>query len=193
MKCVVGLGNPGEQYAATRHNVGFLVAEAVAAACAIRLRSMGGPAVAGRGVLAGEEVWIAEPQGYMNRSGAAVRWLLNETGAGPDALLVVHDDLDLPLGQLRFKRRGGHGGHNGVRSIIEALGTNEFLRLKVGIGRPSAGSESADYVLERFSRDEEPVVAGVVERAREAVTVALTDGAGVAMNRFHAEGSGTGE
>jgi PTH1 family peptidyl-tRNA hydrolase len=186
VKCVVGLGNPGVQYATTRHNIGFLVADAFAAAHAIQLRALGGQVVAGRGALAGEDVWIVEPQGFMNRSGAAVQWLLDETGAGPDALLIVHDDLDLPLGQLRFKRKGGHGGHNGVRSVIETLGTDEFLRLKVGIGRPTAGSDTVDYVLEPFSRDEQPAVAGVIERARDAVTAALTDGVGAAMNRFHA-------
>jgi PTH1 family peptidyl-tRNA hydrolase len=185
VKCVVGLGNPGAQYAATRHNVGFLVVEAVAAAHSIPLRPLSGPVVAGRGALAGEDVWVVEPQGFMNRSGIAVQWLLGETGSAPDSLLVVHDDLDLPLGQLRFKRRGGHGGHNGIRSIIEILGTDEFLRLKVGIGRPPTGSETVDYVLEPFARGEEPVVAAVVERGRDAVTVALTDGVAVAMNRFH--------
>jgi PTH1 family peptidyl-tRNA hydrolase len=181
VKCVVGLGNPGAQYAATRHNAGFLVADAVASAHGIRLRPM-----AGHGTLAGDALWVAEPQGYMNRSGIAVRWLLQEAGAGPESLLVVHDDLDLPLGQLRFKRRGGHGGHNGVRSIIETLGTDDFLRLKVGIGRPPAGHDSVDYVLEPFSREEEAVVAAAVERGREAVTVALSEGVGAAMNRFHA-------
>ncbi len=185
MKCVVGLGNPGAQYAATRHNVGFLVAEAFAAAHDIRLRPVNGQVLVGRGILAGDALWVAEPQGFMNRSGVAVQWLLAEAGAGPEALLVIHDDLDLPVGQVRFKRRGGHGGHNGVRSIIEILGTNEFLRLKVGIGRPPTGSDTVDYVLERFSRDEEPVVAAAVERGRDAVTVALTEGVGAAMNRFH--------
>jgi PTH1 family peptidyl-tRNA hydrolase len=186
VKCVVGLGNPGAPYAATRHNIGFLVADAVASAHGIRLRPMGGQVLAGQGALAGDALWVAEPQGYMNRSGIAVQWLLAEIGSAPGSLLVVHDDLDLPLGQLRFKRKGGHGGHNGIRSIIEALGTDEFLRLKVGIGRPLIGSESVDYVLEPFSRDEQAVVAGVVARGRDAVIVALTEGVGTAMNRFHA-------
>ncbi|MFZ5876246.1 MAG: aminoacyl-tRNA hydrolase [Nitrospirota bacterium] len=186
MKCVVGLGNPGAQYAATRHNIGFLVADAVSSAHGIRLRPMGGHVLAGQGALAGDALWVAEPQGYMNRSGIAVQWLLAESGAGPESLLVVHDDLDLPLGQVRLKRRGGHGGHNGVRSIIETLGTDEFLRLKVGIGRPPTGRDTVDYVLEPFSREEKAAVAAVVERSREAVTVVLTEGVGAAMNRFHA-------
>jgi PTH1 family peptidyl-tRNA hydrolase len=182
---VVGLGNPGAQYAATRHNIGFLVADAVAAAHGIALRPMGGQVLAGQGTLDGDALWVAEPLGFMNRSGIAVQWLLGETGSTPGSLLVVHDDLDLPLGQLRFKRKGGHGGHNGVRSIIEVLGTDEFLRLKVGIGRPRIGSETVDHVLEPFSQDEQPIVAGVVERGRDAVTMALTEGVGAAMNRFH--------
>jgi PTH1 family peptidyl-tRNA hydrolase len=109
VKCVVGLGNPGAQYAVTRHNVGFLVAEAFAAVYDIRLRPVNDQVTVGRGALVGDVLWVAEPQGFMNRSGVAVRWLLGEAGVGPEALLVVHDDLDLPVGQVRFKRRGGHG------------------------------------------------------------------------------------
>lgn len=185
MKLVVGLGNPGARYAATRHNVGFRVVEAFAAARRIRLR----PAddlVAGSGALDGEELWVAEPRGYMNRSGSGVRALLAQTNGEPDALLIVYDDLDLPLGQLRFKRRGGHGGHNGVRSIIEALGTDAFLRLKVGIGRPPDGLDPVEYVLEPFLPEEEAAVASAVERARDAISVALSEGVNAAMNRFHA-------
>lgn len=186
MKLVVGLGNPGAGYAATRHNVGFLVVEAFAAVHHIPLRPVGEHAAAGRGTLAGEDLWVAEPLGYMNRSGSAVRVLLTESGGEPGSLLVVYDDLDLPLGQLRFKRQGGHGGHNGVRSIIEALGTDEFLRLKVGIGRPPDGHDPVEYVLEPFSTEEAPVIASAVVRARDAVAAALTEGVGAAMNRFHA-------
>lgn len=184
MKLVVGLGNPGARYAATRHNVGFRVVEALAAAHAIRLHPAGDLAV-GRGALAGEELWLLEPLGYMNRSGNAVRTMLEEAGGEPSALLVVYDDLDLPLGQLRFKRAGGHGGHNGVRSIIEALGTDVFLRLKIGIGRPLAGRDPVEYVLEPFSPEEEGVIGPAVERAREAIDAALVEGVDAAMNRFH--------
>lgn len=185
MKLVVGLGNPGARYAATRHNVGFRVVEAFAASQRISLRPSGEHA-AGRGVLAGEALWVAQPLGYMNRSGSAVRLLLTEAGAGPESLLVVYDDLDLPLGQLRFKRQGGHGGHNGVRSIVEALGTEAFLRLKVGIGRPPAGCDPVEYVLEPFSPEEDAVIGPALERAGEAIAVALTNGVDAAMNRFHA-------
>lgn len=181
----MGLGNPGARYAATRHNVGFRVVEAFAAAHHIDLRPAGDRA-AGRGVMAGEDLWVVEPLGYMNRSGSAVRAMLAATSGEPSALLVVYDDLDLPLGQLRFKRAGGHGGHNGVRSIIEALGTDAFLRLKVGIGRPLIGGDPVEYVLEPFSAEENAVIVPAVERARDAITAALTDGVDAAMNRFHA-------
>jgi PTH1 family peptidyl-tRNA hydrolase len=185
VKLVVGLGNPGARYAATRHNVGFRVVEAFAAAHQIRLRPAGEHAV-GRGILAGETLWVVEPLGYMNRSGSAVRAMLDETSGEPGVLLVVYDDLDLPLGQLRFKRAGGHGGHNGVRSIIESLGTDAFLRLKVGIGRPPEGRDPVQYVLEPFLPEEEAAMGPAVERARDAIDAALTEGVNAAMNRFHA-------
>lgn len=185
MKLVVGLGNPGARYAATRHNVGFRVVEAFAAAQQIRLQPANGH-LAGRGSLAGDDLWVLEPLGYMNRSGSSVRAMLDQSGAEPSALLVVCDDLDLPLGQLRFKRAGGHGGHNGVRSIIEALGTDAFLRLKVGIGRPPVGCDAVEYVLEPFSAEEETAIVPAVNRARDAIGVALAEGVDVAMNRYHA-------
>ena len=182
---VVGLGNPGREYAATRHNIGFRVVEAFAAAHDIRLRRHGSDARAGRGVLGGDDLWVAEPLTFMNRSGAAVQFLLREAGGSVQALVVVHDDLDLAFGRLRFKRRGGAGGHNGVRSIIETLGTDEFLRLKVGIGRPAPGRDPVDYVLEPFAPDEGPGVTAMVETACEALGVALTDDVTTAMDRFH--------
>jgi len=185
VKVVVGLGNPGAEYAVTRHNVGFRVAEAFAAAHGIPLRRSGSLALAGRGTMAGDEVWVAEPLTMMNRSGAAVRHLLCESGGDASSLVVVHDDLDLPLGCLRFKRRGGPGGHNGVRSIIEVLGTDAFLRLKAGIGRPAPGADPVDYVLEPFAPDERRTVSAMIEAACEALRVALTDGVTTAMNRFH--------
>lgn len=185
VKLLVGLGNPGVRYAATRHNVGFRVAEALAARRRIRLKAWSERAVVGQGVLNGDELWVAEPLGFMNRSGAVVKDLLAGAAAGPDALVVVYDDLDLPLGQLRFKRKGGHGGHNGLRSIIDSLGTDAFLRLKVGVGRPPPGRDPVDYVLEAFLPSEEGAVASSVTQACDALEVALTEGVDVAMNRFH--------
>lgn len=169
----------------TRHNVGFRVVEAFAAAHHISLRRVGPHARAGRGVFGGQDVWIVEPLTFMNRSGGPVRLVLQEAGGDPESLLVVHDDLDLPLGHLRFKQRGGHGGHNGVRSIIETLGADEFLRLKVGIGRPAGQAAAADHVLDAFEPAERPAVEAAIERACDALCVALTDGVTTAMNRFH--------
>lgn len=186
MKVVVGLGNPGREYAATRHNIGFRVVEAFAGLHHIRLRRAGNEALAGRGVVGGGDLWVVEPLTFMNRSGAAVQFLLREAGGSVQALVVVHDDLDLAFGRLRFKRRGGAGGHNGVRSIIDTLGTDDFLRLKVGIGRPAPGIDPVDYVLEPFAGDELPGVSTLVDEACEALRVALTEGLTTAMNRFHA-------
>lgn len=186
MSLVVGLGNPGADYASTRHNVGFMVVEAFAAAHRIALKKTGSHARVGRGVVNGKDVWVAEPLTFMNRSGGAVRLLLQESGGDVASLLVIHDDLDLPLGQLRFKRRGGPGGHNGIRSIIEVLGGNDFLRLKVGIGRPAGSTEVTDHVLDAFMPAERATVDSMIERARDAVEMLLTDGVTAAMNRFHA-------
>ena len=183
---MVGLGNPGREYAATRHNAGFRVVEAFAAAHHIRLRRAGNDALAGRGAVGGEDLWVAEPLTFMNRSGAAVRFVLQEAGGDVQSLVVVHDDLDLAFGRLRFKRRGGAGGHNGIRSIIDTLGTDDFLRLKVGIGRPAPGIDPVDYVLEPFAPGELQGVSALVEDACEALRVVLTEGLTTAMNRFHA-------
>ncbi len=183
---VVGLGNPGREYAATRHNIGFHVVEAFAASHHIRLRRTGNDALAGRGVVGAEDLWLAEPLTFMNRSGAAVRFVLAESGGDVQSLVVVHDDLDLALGRLRFKHRGGAGGHNGVRSIIETLGTDDFLRLKVGIGRPAPGIDPVDYVLEPFAPGEVQSVNTMVQGACQALQIAVTEGLSAAMNRFHA-------
>ena len=183
MKVVVGLGNPSPEYAATRHNVGFRVVEMFAAIHRVPLKTMQKQVRVGQ---VSGELWVAEPLTWMNHSGQAVRWLLEETGSGVESLIVVHDDLDLPVGRLRFKRRGGHGGHNGVRSIVETMGTGEFLRLKLGVGRPPAGKDPVEYVLEPFSRYETADIDAAVGTACEALDVALAEGVTAAMNRFHA-------
>jgi PTH1 family peptidyl-tRNA hydrolase len=182
VKLVVGLGNPGARYAATRHNVGFRVVEAFAAVHHIRLRPAGDHA-AGRGALAAEELWVVEPLGYMNRSGSAVRALLEETNGDPGALLVVYDDLDLP--RAVAVQRMGATADTAACLDHRALGTDAFLRLKVGSAGP-LGYDPVEYVLEPFSPEEEAVIVPAVERARDAINVALTEGINVAMNRFHA-------
>jgi len=182
---VVGLGNPGPDYASTRHNAGFLVVGRLAERWrAGPWRDVCGSRVAeARG--AGQEVLLAQPQTFMNRSGAALRRLVERTGLPADRVLVVHDDLDLPFGRLRVRLGGGTGGHNGVRSVVEELGTGDFLRLKIGIDRPAGMGDAADYVLSLFSPDEQAVLEPLLGRAVDAVESILVEGPARAMNRFH--------
>lgn len=182
---VVGLGNPGPRYDGTRHNAGFLVVDRVAErwraepwrdACRSRVaRARGGD----------HPVLLAQPQTFMNRSGAALRVLVERTGLPPGRVLVIHDDLDLPFGRLRIRVGGGAGGHNGIRSILEELGTGDFVRLKLGIDRPTGKGDGADYVLSPFSPDEQAVLDPLLGRAADAVESIIVEGPSRAMNRFH--------
>jgi PTH1 family peptidyl-tRNA hydrolase len=139
----------------------------------------------GEGVWGGWRVVLAKPLIYMNRSGTAVRALMQKLDCGPEQLLVLHDELDLPLGRLKFKERGGDGGHRGVRSIISSLGTDHFLRLRIGIGRPPPGVKAADYVLSPFEEEECTLVEQVLDRVVEALQTFLEEGLQKAMNRYH--------
>ena len=138
----------------------------------------------GTGWINSQNVVLAKPLTFMNLSGEAVKKIVSAFSAGMEDLIVIHDDLDLPVGRLRVKRRGGDGGHQGVRSIIEAMGGNAFLRLKVGIGRPPKGMEPAEYVLEAFEEDDQPEIDSALSRAAEALVVILSEGVEAAMNRF---------
>lgn len=184
MILVVGLGNPGRRYRGTRHNVGQVVVERLAGRLGVSLAEHGW-ARAGRGRVGGKTVVLAVPVTYMNASGQAVRDLLRRHRGRPADLLVVHDDMDLPLGRIRLRPDGGAGGHNGVRSIIEEVGTADFARLRIGIGRPPEGVDPVDYVLEEFGADERPVVDEVVERAVDAALTVVSQGLEAAMNRFN--------
>lgn len=186
MKLIVGLGNPGDEYARTRHNVGFVVADAVAEAHQITLNQTKFKAIIGKGVIGSEEVIIAKPQTFMNRSGESVSSLLSFFKLNPTDCIVICDDLELPTGKIRVRGKGGHGGHNGLRSIIELTGSQEFVRVRVGIGRPNDSSQVSNYVLNTFSKDEKPLIADAVERASKAVEATIKDGAEMAMNRFNA-------
>lgn len=165
---IVGLGNPGPEYGASRHNVGFWVVDLLAAQHRIRVTRKGHYSLVGNGFICGEPVVLAKPQAFMNRSGLAVGALLSALGLGPGEMVVVHDDIDLPLSRLKLKTRGGDAGHLGVRSIIEALGTGEFRRLRVGVGRPAGKGEMVDYVLSPFAEEEIPLAeeAAVAAAAR---------------------------
>ncbi len=182
---VVGLGNPGPQYAWTRHNLGFLVVAALAEQWRIPLNKSTLDAAWGQGRVGGKTVVLAQPATYMNLSGRAVSRLLAYFKFTPAALVVVHDDLDVPLGRLKIVERGGPGGHKGVLSIINALDTEEFLRVKLGIGRPPREMPTENYVLSHFAREEEEMVAGLVERGAAAVDCLIKEGLQAAQNQFH--------
>jgi len=181
---VAGLGNPGPEYAATRHNVGFMVLERLAGPRGAFRRARHDVEIASV-QLSGAAVALLKPQAFMNLSGPGVGAWLEALGLAPERLVVVHDDLDLPLGRLRVSARAGAGGHRGVASIQEALGTTEFPRLRVGIGRPSEGSEAVEHVLAAFAAEELPTLALVLADAAEAVRVLIRQGLGPAMNRYN--------
>jgi PTH1 family peptidyl-tRNA hydrolase len=181
---LVGLGNPGKAYAQTRHNVGMWVIERAAARWLIRL-SPRDLAQQGSGRLGGELIELAGLLDWMNVSGPPLKGLLRRFELTPGELIVVHDDLDIEPGRLRIKLAGGHGGHNGIKSIVEALGTPQFVRLKIGIGRPAPGQDSADYVLESVTKDEMAVFEPCLERAVDALECLIHRGPEVAMNQFN--------
>jgi PTH1 family peptidyl-tRNA hydrolase len=183
---IVGLGNPGDEYSRHRHNIGFRVVEALARAHGLAFsREKGAKAHVARGRIAGRPVILAKPQTFMNLSGQAVGRLSRAHGIPPECILVVYDDLDLPLGRLRLRPEGGSGGHKGMRSIIDTLGTQAFPRLRVGIDRPPGQMDPADYVLHPFGNDQKPFVAGAVERAVAAVELWLAEGIVAAMDKFN--------
>ena len=185
MKLVVGLGNPGERYAETRHNIGCMVAVRMAARAGIALKRQGYQGFYGVGRLAGEEATVLLPQTFMNRSGASVAPACQSLGVTPGDLIVVHDEIDLPFGTLRIKLGGGHGGHNGLRSITEALGHGDFVRVRLGIGRPPAGGDVSGYVLSRFASAERQVLADLLDQGAAAVEAVLARGSAAAMNEFN--------
>jgi len=185
MKLVIGLGNPGDKYKLTRHNLGFAVIDYLSSRKNIPLSQFKYQAQLGQGSLDGEEVVLAKPLTYMNRSGQAVRGMLEGLGLTTLDLLVVCDDLDLPLGSLRIRPQGGSGGHNGLASIISCLGSNQFTRLRLGIGHPLVNIAPADYVLSPFAPQEEETAQQMVIKATEAVICLIQQGIQTAMNRFN--------
>jgi peptidyl-tRNA hydrolase, PTH1 family len=187
---VVGLGNPGERYAATRHNVGARVVELAAVRWSVTLKTSQEVRL-GTGRVGSTDVVLAQPLSWMNLSGPAVQRLLDQSALSPAQLIVVHDDLDLELGRLRIRQRGGSGGHNGLLSVITTLETEEFCRVKVGIGRPAVGEDPADFVLSPFSPDQLCLINPTLDRAVEALESFLTEGVAAAMNRYNARGTET--
>lgn len=181
---VVGLGNPGGSYAHTRHNVGFMVIDQLARLLRVAVTRRQGEALIAEAALRGRRIVLAKPQTYMNLSGSAVNHLARRYRALPEEILVVSDDMDLPFGRLRFRPGGGSGGHRGLTSIIGALGTDRFPRLRVGIGH---GQEAVEHVLGGFAPDEEAALERVIETAAQAAFTACGDGLERAMNVFNAQ------
>ncbi len=192
MLLVVGLGNPGTRYTSTRHNVGFRFIDLLAKKAEIRLNDRRAKAVLGQGRIAGHEVVLAKPRTFMNNSGEGVEYLLARFGGRPAELLVVYDEMALPTGRIRLRASGSHAGHNGIRSIISAVQTDAFPRLRIGVGQPSNSGESVPHVLGKFSKEEEPLIAQAVQNAVSAVHCMLEESIDVAMNRFNVIGNSTG-
>jgi PTH1 family peptidyl-tRNA hydrolase len=185
MKIVIGLGNPGRKYERTRHNAGFMAIDELAGGAGIELNLEKCHAMFGKGVIGVEKVVLAKPQTYMNDSGRSVAALLKDAYASPVDLIVLHDELDLAAGVVRVKTGGGHGGHNGLRSLIEYLGTPDFVRVRIGIGRPLPGRDTADYVLSPFFAEEREAAATAIVNAAEAARVIIAGGVTKAMNQFN--------
>jgi PTH1 family peptidyl-tRNA hydrolase len=182
---LVGLGNPGREYRQTRHNVGFMVIDELCKVLNARLTRMQGKALVGSGVLASCKIILAKPQTFMNLSGQSVASLVKFYKVPHSQLLVILDDLDLPVGTLRIRPGGGSAGNKGLMSIIQLLGTEEFPRMRLGIGRPPGQKNGADYVLQDFQNSEMELVKGVLDKASRAAQVFVISGIDQAMNQFN--------
>jgi len=198
MKLIVGLGNPGRGYAGNRHNAGFMCLSHFARTQGIKLNKKQGKARIGGGEVVGVELVLARPQTYMNQSGQSVKALARKFKVSPGDIIIVHDDLDLPPGKIRIRRGGGSAGHKGVASVVAELGSREFVRVRVGIGRPVAsdGSEElteeaiVDYVLGDFAPEEKLVISRAIPVVGEAILCLLAAGLEIAMNKYNRELTG---
>jgi peptidyl-tRNA hydrolase, PTH1 family len=182
---VAGLGNPGAEYATTRHNAGFMVIDMLAAAHKIAVDRSKFNVIYGRGRIQGVEVLLAKPQAFMNRSGPPLRQLADYFRIRREAVIIVHDDIDLAFERLKIIEKGGDGGHKGIKSLIEALGGDQFVRLRVGVGRSETGGDVVGHVLGRFSADELTMLDKFLHRAAEAVEAILSKGTKEGMNRYN--------
>lgn len=186
MYLIVGLGNPGEEYAHTRHNAGFDTIDALAAEVGARYWKTEGGALTAKGTWHGEDVVLAKPQSYMNTSGGPVKTLMKTYGVAPDHLIVIHDELDIDPGTIRVKFGGGHAGHNGLRSICDKLGTRDWFRVRIGIGRPPGRKPVVDWVLSRpRSKDDAAVFESAVDQGAQAVLSLIDNGLEKTQARFN--------
>ena len=191
MKLIVGLGNPGPEYAFTPHNAGFLAVDRIAAICDVQIANRRARALTAKASFAGHDVLLAKPETYMNLSGLSIAALLHELDLGIEDLIVLYDELAIPLGTLRIRERGSAGGHNGVKSISAALGTDEWLRVRIGVGKPplESGREvkagGTDFLLSPMRKAELAVLDEMLDQAVRAVETILTKGVSVAMQEFN--------
>jgi len=189
MKLIVGLGNPGKKYLQTRHNVGFQTVTYLSHAHNISIDTNRFQSLYGRVSLYGHSILIAKPQTYMNLSGAAVGALARYYKIPPSHILVIHDDMDIDFGRFKIKIHGSSAGHRGIESIITALNSSDFLRIRVGIGKPISHIDPVDFVLQPFTLEEQTIISGVFKNIDECICLLLTQGVEPAMNRFHGQNS----
>ena len=185
MRLIVGLGNPGPEYEWTPHNMGFLAIDGIAERAGIRITRPEAKSYVGRGKFAGEEVILAKPQTMMNLSGVAVRMLLEKYECDPAEMIVLTDEVDLPWGMLRIRERGSAGTHNGLKSIVSAVGSGEFIRVRLGIKPEKIWGELRDYVLSKLNRADREIAGQMVTDATDAVELIITEGVGKAMSKFN--------
>lgn len=183
MKMIIGLGNPGDKYEKTRHNVGFMLVDMLAVDLKVAVSKSKYQALLGEAQLDGEKIILVKPQTYMNLSGEAVGQLVRWYKLAVEDILVVYDDMDLPFGKLRIRSSGGPGGHNGMKSIIAHLGTNKFNRMRIGIGQPGVGD--VDHVLGRFSKQELAAIEQIINKTIQAIYTFVQQDLNAAMNKFN--------
>ena len=185
MYIIAGLGNPGTQYAGTRHNAGFSCIDELADKYNISVDTARHKGLIGKGIVEGEKVLLVKPMTYMNNSGECIREVMDYYKADIDDLIVIFDDISLEPGRLRLRPKGSAGGHNGIKNIISHMGTDGFARVKVGIGEKPNGWDLADYVLAKFNKDEEPLIEAGIDKAAEAAEMMLDGKMRDAMNKFN--------
>lgn len=185
MNIFIGLGNPTKEYQATRHNIGFDAITRLSDDYRIALNERKHKAVLGKGIINGHKVILVQPQTYMNLSGECVREVLNFYKLTPENIIVIYDDINLEVGHLRFRKKGSAGGHNGIKNIIQNLGTDEFKRIRIGVGEKPQGWDLADYVLGRFQKQEEEQIREALKKTSEGCSILLDKGFDVAMNLYN--------
>lgn len=185
MYIIAGLGNPGKSYEETRHNVGFMTIDALAERFQIEIKEKAHKALIGKGMIEGNKVVLIKPQTYMNLSGESIRSVMDFYKTDLSEFMVIYDDISLEPGQLRIRKKGSAGGHNGIKNIISHLGSQEFVRIKVGVGEKPKEMDLADYVLGHFSKGEKEVMMQAFKNAADAAAMILTEGADAAMNHYN--------